>query len=158
MPAPAGVQGLGPMAVSPDGQSLIVGQQFLFPPAFTGTRTRAFLLRAPFNGGTVFQELSLPPEVVGLNCTDNGSPIECPGIEHIEVSANGDLAILTGNSAAAVTGAADRVPAIFLVNPFNDALRTSIAVPIGISPADLGRGDGGVRFQPDRIFIDGFGR
>lgn len=156
MPTPADVQGLGPMAVSPDGQSLIVGQQFLFPPAFSGTRTRAFLLRAPFNGSTAYQELALPSEVTGLNCTDNGSPIQCPGFEHIEVSANGDLAILTGNSAVAVAGAADRVPAVFLVNPFNDALRTSIAVPIGTNPGVLGRGDGGVRFQPDRIFADGF--
>ncbi|MGB0133395.1 hypothetical protein [Dokdonella sp.] len=158
IPTPADVQGLGPMAVSPDGQSLIVGQQFLFPPAFAGTRARAFLLRAPFDGSTDFLEIALPPEVVGLNCTDSGSPDQCPGFEHIEVSANGDLAILTGNSAAAVSGAADRVPAVFLVNPFSDSLQSSLAVPIGINLIDMGRGAGGVRFQPDRIFVDGFGR
>ena len=158
MPTPADVQGLGPMAVSPDGQSLIVGQQFLFPPAFAGTRARAFLLRAPFNGSTPYQELALPAEATGMACTDSGSPIQCPGFEHIEVSANGDLAILTGNSAVSTAGAADRAPAVFIVNPFSDALRTSIAVPIGINPSNLGRGAGGVRFQPDRIFIDGFDR
>lgn len=157
MPTPADVQGLGPMAVSPDGQALIVGQQFLFPPSFVGTRARAFLLRAPFNGTTPYQEISLPPEVVGMNCTDNGSPAQCPGFEHIEVSANGDLAILTGNSAASTAGAADRAPAVFLINPFNDTLRTAVAVPISNDPTTVGRGAGGVRFQPDRIFIDGFG-
>jgi hypothetical protein len=157
MPTPGDVQGLGPMAVSADGQALIVGQQFLFPPLFAGTRARAFLLRAPFNGSTVYQEIALPPELVGANCTDAGAPEQCPGFEHIEVSARGDLAILTGNSAVSTAGAADRVPAVFLVNPFSDALRSAVAVPIGNSPGEAGRGAGGVRFQSDRIFIDGFG-
>jgi hypothetical protein len=157
MPTPGDVQGLGPMAVSADGQALIVGQQFLFPPAFAGTRARAFLLRSPFDGSTVYQEIALLAELVGTNCSDAGAPVQCPGFEHIEVSARGDLAILTGNSAVSTAGAADRVPAVFLVNPFNDALRSEVAVPIGNSPGEAGRGAGGVRFQPDRIFIDGFG-
>jgi hypothetical protein len=156
MPTPVDVQGLGPMAVSPDGQALIVGQQFLFPPAFVGTRARAFLLRAPFNGSTPYQELVLPAALTGIQCSDAGSPVQCPGFEHIEVSARGDLAILTGNSAAAVAGAADRVAAVFFADPFNDALRNGFAVQIGNVPGEQGRGAGGVRFQPDRIFTDAF--
>lgn len=154
LPAPGDVQGLGPMAVSPDGQALIVGQQFLFPPAFAGARARAFLLRAPFIPGVVYQELALPPSVTGTVCTDQGNVSDCPGFEHIEVSHDGSLAILTGNSGADVAGAADHVPAVFIRDPFNDATRVSVAVQIGAPGAPEGRGAGGVRFRPDRVFAD----
>jgi len=154
LPAPGDVQGLGPMAVSPDGQALIVGQQFLFPPAFAGARARAFLLRAPFIPGVVYQELTMPPGVTGMVCTDQGNVSDCPGFEHIEVSHDGSLAILTGNSGADVAGAADRVPAVFIRDPFNDATRVSVAVQIGAPGAPEGRGAGGVRFRPDRVFAD----
>ncbi|MGE4071264.1 MAG: hypothetical protein AB7E72_08835 [Lysobacterales bacterium] len=154
MPAPPDVQGLGPMAVSPDGQALIVGQQFLFPPD-NGTRARAFLLRAPFDGQTSYQELTLPASSTGLQCTDDGVPIDCPGFEAIEVSRDGTLAVLSGNSGAAVSSRADRVPAVFIRHPFNDQARSSVAVPIG--PAGFeGRGAGGIDFQPDRMYTSGF--
>lgn len=155
MPAPADVQGLGPMAVSPDGQALIVGQQFLFPPAFLGVRARAFLLRAPFDGQTVYQELALPPETTGMNCTDNATPIDCPGFEAIDVSLDGSLAVLSGNSGAAVSGAGDRVAAVFIRHPFDELQRSAVAVPIGPTGFD-GRGAGGIAFRPDRNFGDGF--
>lgn len=155
MPAPPDVQGLGPMAVSPDGQSLIVGQQFLFPPSFVGTRARAFVLRAPFDGLTSYQELSLPTSTTGMNCLDGAVPIDCPGFEAIEVSRDGTLAVLTGNSGAAISGAGDRVPAVYVRHPFNDQARSSVAVPIGPTGLD-GRGAGGIAFQPDRMFTNGF--
>lgn len=156
LPAPANVQGLGPMAISPDGLALIVGQQFLFPPSFTGIRARAFLLRAPFNASTVYQELVLPSSVTGINCTDAGLATDCPGFEHIEVSHDGSLAILTGNSNAEIAGPGDRVAAVFIRNPFVDATRSTQAVQIGVAPASLGRGVGGVRFLPDRLLSDRF--
>jgi hypothetical protein len=155
MPAPADVQGLGPMAVSPDGQALIVAQQFLFPPNFVGTRARAFVLHAPFDGQTAYQELALPPSTTGVNCLDGGTPIDCPGFEAIEVSMDGTLAVLAGNSGAAVSGAGDRVPAVFVRHPFNDQARSSVAVPIG-PPGFEGRGAGGIAFMPDAMFRNGF--
>lgn len=155
MPTPAGVQGLGPMAVSPDGQALIVGQQFLFPPTFSGVKARAFLLRAPFDGQTAYQELTLPPATTGTSCLNGSTAVDCPGFEHIDVSDDGSLAILTGNSSSVVSPAADRVPAVFISNPFNDATRTTQAVQIAPTAPVPGRGSGTVRFQPQRIFRDG---
>lgn len=153
MPAPAGVQGLGPMAVSPDGGALIVGQQFLFPPE-TGTRARAFVLRAPFGAGTGYDEITLPTSLTGVNCTAEGNPRDCPGFEHIEVSDDGSLAILTGNSSSAQANVADRVPAVFVRNPFDALSRDAIAVQIAPQASVPGRGVGAVRFQPQRIFRD----
>lgn len=158
MPAPADVQGLGPMAISPQGDALIVAQQFLFPPAFAGVRARAFLLRAPFDGNTSYQELTLPTAVSGVQCTDAGSARDCPGFEHVEVSADGSLAILTGNSGAQVAAAGDSVPAVFLRWPFDDAQRSALAVQIAPDEPTPGRGAGGVRFRPDHIFADGVER
>ena len=156
MPAPADVQGLGPMAVSPDGQALIVGQQFLFPPDLIGTRARAFLLRAPFDGSTSYEELTLPASTTGENCTDAGSPFDCPGFEHIEVSAHGNLAVLTGNSNRhIIAGTAEGVRAVFFETPFNDATRIAHAVQMVEGDGFAGRGAGGVRFQPWQLFRDG---
>lgn len=156
MPAPADVQGLGPMAVSPDGQALLVGQQFLFPPAFEGTRARAFVLRAPFDDATTYTEIALPPALTGVLCEDGAEPDDCPGFEHIEVSEDGTLAILTGNSSVQLPDFSDSVPAVFVRMPFDDALRSAVAVPIGDGEVVPGRGTGGVRFQPAGIFRDGF--
>ena len=154
MPAPAGVQGLGPMAVSPDGQALLVGQQFLFPPQNAGVRARAFLLRAPFGAQTAYQELVLPPGVVGVNCLDAGVLRDCPGFEHAEVSDDGSLAILTGNSTSTLAGG-DQTPAVFIRDPFVDASRSALAVQVAPSAPLPGRGAGGVRFQPMKVFGDG---
>ncbi len=154
MPAPAGVQGLGPMAVSPDGQALIVGQQFLFPPE-NGVRARAFVLRAPFGNATAYEEIDLPAALTGVNCTAEGNADDCPGFEHIETSADGSLAILTGNSSSVVAGVPDRVPAIFVRQPFDALLRHAVGVQIAPAAVIPGRGAGAVRFQPARIFADG---
>ncbi len=157
MPAPKDVQGLGPMAVSPDGQALLVGQQFLFPQAPIPPRARLFLLRAPFDNLTTYQEIALPADVSGENCIDSASTFDCPGFEHIEVNFNGSLAILTGNSNNALPNFADRVPAVFVRMPFASSSRTVFAVPIAPGPSGTeGRGSGGARFQPIGIFQDGF--
>ena len=155
IPAPLDVQGLGPIAVAPDGQSLLVGQQFLFPPQFTGTRARVFLVRAPFDSGRTWIELSLPTSVTGSVCTDGGGAIDCPGFEHIEVNADGSLAILTGNSSSEVAGTADAVPAVFIRRPFDFPQQTAMAVQLAPDATTPGRGAGGVRFRPIHIFTDG---
>lgn len=154
MPAPAGVQGLGPMAVSPDGKALLVGQQFLFPPE-SGARARAFVLRAPFDGSTVYEEVTMPATLAGVNCTAEGNPRDCPGFEHIEVSDDASMAILTGNSSSIVANVADRVPAVFLRHPFDALAQDAVAVQVLPAAATPGRGAGGVRFRPSHVFHDG---
>lgn len=158
MPAPAGVQGLGPMAVSPDGQALIVAQQFLFPQAPNPPKARVFVLRAPFGGQTAYEELVLPAAVAGLNCSVGGSPADCPGFEHVEVSADGRLAILTGNSSSELAGAPGNVSALFVSDPFDAATRSLTAVPVGLSVGTPGRGAGAVRFRPMTVFRSGLER
>jgi hypothetical protein len=158
LPAPFGVQGLGPMAIAPDGNTLLVGQQFLFPPDFVGTRARAFVLRAPYNTSTPYEEIALPAEVSGPNCVDGMSPIQCPGFEHIEVSDNGSLAILAGNSGRQAADAADGAQAVFIRQPFAQTGRSVTAVQIGDDPSTSGRGAGAVRFLPQRMFSDGWER
>ena len=157
MPAPSDVQGLGPMVLAPDGQALLLGQQFLFPPAFAGTKARAFVLRAPFDGTTAYAEIALPASTTGPDCVDGATTgFDCPGFEHIEVGADGNLAILTGNSAAMVDGFADAVPAVFVQAPFDDLVRSAHAVQVAPATVVPGRGTGAVRFQPQRIFRDRF--
>jgi hypothetical protein len=158
MPAPADVQGLGPMAVAPDGQALLVAQQFLFPQAPNPPKARVFVLRAPFDGQTSYQELTLPSEVAGTNCSAEGNPIDCPGFEHVELSHDGRLAILTGNSSAELSGVPDRAPALFIDDPFDDAARRLTAVQIAPTAPVPGRGTGAVRFLPIAIFADGLER
>lgn len=157
MPAPPDVQGLGPMAVSPGGDALIVGQQFLFPQAPNPPRARAFLLRAPFDGTTEYHELDLPAEATGVDCEDQGLLFDCSGFEHIEINADGTLAILTGNSNRLTAGTAEAVPAVFIEQPFDDLRRQSRAMQVSPDSEFPGRGSGGIRFRPDRIFLDGFG-
>lgn len=96
----------------------------------------------------------LTPTTTGRNCTDTGAPIQCPGFEVIEVSRDGTLAVLAGYGGANVADAADRVPAVFIRHPFDEASRFAIAVPIG-PPGFEGRGAGDVAFQPDRLFTYG---
>lgn len=155
MPAPSDAQGLGPMAVSPDGSALLVGQQFVFPQAPLPPRARLFLLRAPFGAQTSYEAIVLPVAVSGSNCSDNGGAADCPGFEHMEVSDDGSLAILTGNSSSAIGGLGDAVPALFVRNPFDAATRSLVAVQIGPAGTDPGRGTGAVRFRPAGIFGDG---
>jgi hypothetical protein len=156
MVAPGDAQGLGPMVVSPDGQALIVGQQFLFPQAPLPPKARAWLLRAPFNAQTAYAPLALPATALGMNCTAESSPADCPGFEHIELSHDGRLAILTGNSSSVFAGVPDRVPAVFIRDPFDDGARSTFAVQLAPAAATPGRGSGAVRFQPARIFFQGF--
>lgn len=155
MPAPTDVQGLGPMAVSPDGQSLLVGQQFLFPPQLAGRRARAFVLRAPFDAATTYQEITLPAETSGLNCRSGATAQDCSGFEHIEVSDSGELAVLTGNSSSRDNSVAGGVPAVFIRHPFDSARRSAQPVVVSAGGVNDGRGTGGVRFQPVQVFRDG---
>jgi len=153
MVAPNDAQGLGPMAVSPDGQALLVAQQFLFPPEI-GRRARAFVLRAPFTAATPYEEITLPTSLTGVNCSAEGNARDCPGFEHAEASADGTLAVLTGNSSSVVANVADRVPAVFIRNPFSPA-RDAVAVQVAPAANIPGRGTGAVRFLPSRVFRDG---
>ncbi|MCB1627997.1 MAG: hypothetical protein KDI48_09710 [Xanthomonadales bacterium] len=155
LPAPSDVQGLAAIAVAPDGQAILVGQQFLFPPEFAGTRAQLFLLRAPFDADTLYERIELPPAVSGLNCSDGGQLIQCPGFEHIELSRDGSLAVVTGNSGVQTGDTGDRVPAIFISHPFDDDNRSIAVVQIGLPGAE-GRGAGGVAFASEVLLRDSF--
>lgn len=155
IPAPPDVQGLGPLVVAPDGNALLVGQQFLFPPAFLGTRARAFVVRPPFDAGASWTEVTLPGGVQGETCVDGVAADDCPGFEHIELSADGSLAVLTGNSSSELAGVPDAVPAVFLRDPFGAEPPPAMAVALGAPAGAAGRGTGAVRFQPVGIFADG---
>jgi hypothetical protein len=158
--APAGVGALGAIGISPDGAAVLIAQS---NPASAGaTRARLFLLRAPFTAASTMQELALPAAISGNDCAPaSGGTSQCPGFEDIDVSPDGRLAIVTGNSSVQDTGFAGRAPLLVITDPFVDATRTMHAVTIGSAgSADEGRGTGSARFEPAdlRIFADGFER
>ena len=97
----------------------------------------------------------MPDGVQGETCSEGAASDDCPGFEHIEVSADGHLAILTGNSSAELAGVPDSVPAVFVRNPFDELARRALAVQLAPTAPTPGRGAGAVRFQPRSIFSDG---
>jgi hypothetical protein len=155
--APTGVGALGPIGVSPDGNALLIGQSFRIG---SGAKARLFLLRAPYTAASTMQELTLPAAITATSCIPNATTdSECPGFEDIDISPDGKLAIVTGNSTLLDSGFTGRAPALFIRNPFDDATREMHAVMVA-SPAlgNHGRGTGGARFQPAdlRIFANGY--
>jgi hypothetical protein len=148
---PAGAGFMSSLALSPADDALLVGQLFR---SSTGSDARLFLVRAPFSSSSTMQEIALPASVSGSNC-GTGTQL-CPGFEDMAVSADGSLAIATGNSSVVDAGFVGRVPAVFVRTPFVDATRTVSAVQIG-NPANAnhGRGTGSVRFRPIDIAIFG---
>ena len=149
--APPGAGALGPMAVSPDGNAVLVGQ---VARTSAGNNARLFIVRAPFTAASTMQEITLPATVAGTNCGTGTQ--ECPGFEDMDASIDGSLAILTGNSSVVDAGFIGRAPLVVLRNPFNDATREILAVAIGNPAASThGRGTGGVRFQPPDLPLFG---
>ncbi|MEO8670462.1 MAG: hypothetical protein ABI411_04040 [Tahibacter sp.] len=156
--APAGVGGLGPIGVSPDGNAVLIGQ--LNAAVVGQTKARLFLLRAPYTAASVMQELTLPASISGASCTaTQGGNTICPGFEDISISPDGLLALVTGNSTLADTNSTGRAPLLAITHPFDDATRAFHAVTIGTAGQNSeGRGTGGVRIEPAdlRIFADSF--
>jgi hypothetical protein len=149
--APAGAGALGPMAVSPDGNAVLVGQ---VNRTSAGNNARLFIARAPFTAATTMQEIALPAALAGPNCGTGAQ--ECPGFEDMDTNTDGSLAILTGNSSVLDAGFTGRAPLAVIRNPFVDATREVLAVAIGsVAQSTHGRGTGGVRFQPPALPLFG---
>lgn len=149
--APPGAGALGPMAVSPDGNAVLVGQ---VNRTSAGNNARLFIVRAPFTASTAMQEIALPATLAGPNCGTGTQ--ECPGFEDMDTNSDGSLAIVTGNSSVVDAGFTGRAPLVVIRNPFDDATRQVLAVAIGnVAQGTHGRGTGGVRFQPTDLPLFG---
>jgi uncharacterized repeat protein (TIGR01451 family) len=116
----AGSSGLDGIAVTPDGQTALV---------VSAVEPQVFAVEAPFGIGSSSEGIPLPAGLIN-------------GFEDVGISADGSVAILTGNSVAP-----DREPAVFVEAPFTAAGATVHEVSIG-SGATEGRGTGAVRFLP----------
>jgi hypothetical protein len=152
IPADAGSD-LAPMVVSPDRTQLLIGQVLRFSNQ-TGPDARLWRVR-DLHTAPVWNELTLPDEIAGERC--EGSITRCPGFEDASLSADGRLAVFTGQSvlSASTTG---RAPALFVRDPFDDALRAMhVVMPGDATGTTPGRGAGAVRFPPVPFLLrDGF--
>lgn len=92
---------------------------------------RAFVIAAPFGSTSTVERLPIAPDVITAGL----------GFEDVDISPDGQLAILTGQSGG--SGA----PAAFIRAPFTAAGARSFAVPIAAG----GRGAGSVRFLPRNL-------
>jgi uncharacterized repeat protein (TIGR01451 family) len=119
----AGTAGLDGIQITPDGTKALVGAVF--------ANLQAFAISAPFSPGSLVEALPIPAACTG-------------GFEDVGISADGQLAVFTGNSAGS------RLPAAFVRAPFTAAGATSFAVQLGSTgpPDTRGRGTGAVRFLP----------
>lgn len=118
----AGASGLDGIQMTPDGTRALVVAAFV--------NEQAFAISAPFTAASAVEALPIPAGA--------GS------FEDVGISADGQLAVFTGNSGGA------RLPAVFVRAPFTAAGATSFAVVIGSAgpPDTRGRGAGAVRFLP----------
>ncbi|HYN44056.1 MAG TPA: hypothetical protein VE129_19925, partial [Thermoanaerobaculia bacterium] len=119
----AGAVGLDGIQITPDGTKALVGDTF--------ASLKAFAISAPFIAASVVEALPIPASCTG-------------GFEDVGISADGQLAVFTGNSLGT------RLPAAFVRAPFTAAGATSFAVVLGSAgpPDTRGRGTGAVRFLP----------
>lgn len=120
--------GLSGIMVTPDGSRAMIACAYT-PKVFT--------FAAPFNDSFLLQEIPLPPTVT-LHPDW--------GFEDVGISADGSVAILTGNSPSKEFS----FPAVFIRGPFNAQQATVFAVNIPNGGVG-GRGSGAVRFLPPGI-------
>ncbi len=91
------------------------------------------VVSAPFNSSSSVETISIPAAAQGAL------------LEHVSISADGQLAVVSGGSNGSV------VPAVFMEAPFTSAGATLHAVIV-----TNGRGAGAAEFMRTRIFEDGF--
>ena len=111
--------GLSGIMITPDGNTAIT---------VSAGNYRAFFMHAPFTASSVIEDIPLP--------VDNSGSFEDVGI-----SADGRLAILTGN------GIDQDLPAVLIRAPFTAAKTETLNLPVG-GVANPSRGAGAVRFVP----------
>ncbi len=108
--------GLDGIAITPDGTKAIVVSAFSYQVA---------AISAPFSANSVVENLPLPAGSAG-------------GFEDVGISADSNVAILTGNNGG---------PPVFISAPFTAAGAQVFAVPLQTG-GDTSRGNGAVRFLP----------
>jgi subtilisin-like proprotein convertase family protein len=119
IPAASGISGIDGIRVTPDGSRALV------VAAFT---PKIFSIAAPFDAASTVEEIPLPESLAGASM---------PGFEDLDISADGMLAIVTGNSDGSLA------PAAFILAPFTAASAVVHAVDV----LGGGRGAGAVRFR-----------
>ena len=164
----------GPIAISPDGETLMVATGYLGGPCM--------VFRAPYSASSTPEEVFTPSVgITGLAIAPDGtfavaagytlptvyvisapfgasSTVETlplptvlsagPGFEHATISAKSDLVVVTGGSYGETTA-----PYAFIEPPFTAAGATVH----GVSLIDgLDRGGGSAGFVPAIVFADGF--
>ncbi len=120
--------GLDGIIVVPDGRTALVCGAWA---------PKIFSIKAPYDQSSAYEEIPLP---TALKINPNW------GFEDIGISADGQLAIVTGNSPDTSTPV-NHFPAAFIKAPFTATEARVYAVAISNGPA-LGRGAGAVRFLP----------
>ena len=157
VPAPAGAGTLSALGVSPAGDALLVGQIVRASGDTTNPHARLWVLRQVAGPpGVSWEEIPLPSSISGSTCI--GASTLCPGFEDMDVSLDGTLALVTGNSSLQ-PGFTARAPLVAIRNPFDTATRAVFAVTIGdMSVPNHGRGTGSVRFLAPNLPLmrDGF--
>jgi WD40 repeat protein len=111
------------IGVAPDQQRAIVAD----------CGDRILSVAAPFGASSIVESLTVPASATGAQ------------FEHVAISDDGQLAVVTGGSIAA------GLPMVVIEPPFTQASATLHAVPVG-----SGRGAGAARFIPTRLFTGGF--
>ena len=156
---PAGVGPVTAMGVSPDGTALLVAQTFR-PTGSITPDARVFVLRQIAGPpGVSWEEIALPASINGNVCS--GDPL-CPGFEDMDISDDGTLALITGNSQSTTPldpGDSGRAPLVAIRNPFDVATRQVFAITVGNpTTPNHGRGSGSVRFVAPNLPLmrDGF--
>ncbi len=109
--------------ITPDGQTAIVVNS-----NFAGPLAR--FIHAPFDANSVVEAVPMPP---GLGTA---------GFEDVGISADGEIAVLTGNGGS---GASDQL--VFIRAPFTSAGTSTSLVPV-VGVVNPGRGNGAIRFLP----------
>ena len=121
------------MTFTPDGNKILIAES---KPAVSPALPRVYAVSAPYSNASTVDTLSFDPG--GIK----------DGFEDIDISADGQLAALSGGSGG------DNVPLVLLKAPFTAAGFTFVkyAIPAFASPFDqAGRGDGTARFWATAI-------
>jgi uncharacterized repeat protein (TIGR01451 family) len=113
-----GANGLDGIMVAPNGANALVA---------ASNSAQVFAISSPFSGSSTVQQIPLPESLTSG-----------PGFEDVGISANSQLAIITGNSVGS------QAPAAFIEAPFTTAGATVHVVTVN----GPGRGAGAVRFLP----------
>ena len=121
-----GGEGLDGIAITPDGTKALVASAF---------SPKLWVVSAPFSPTSTVEPITLPAEFASSQA----------GFEDLTISSDGQLALVTGNSARDQTGGGGRLPGLFVKAPFTRTGAQPFAVAVWTG-AGIGRGAGAARF------------